>query len=200
MFENVTGIILAGGDSLRMGHNKAAVEFNGLPLVKKTVDLFKTLFPEVIVVSRKTGKYGDLECREVCDNIPQKGAMVGILTGLTESVTDYIFTAACDMPFMKEEVISLIVSKGRDYLVCLPELSGKKHPLHALYSKRCYYSMIDFIKGGNKSLVRFIASLPPEKVRYITEEEVRKVDPEALSIFNMNTPEELEFARKFLNK
>jgi len=200
MFENVTGVVLAGGDSSRMGHNKAAVEFNGLPLIKKTVGLFKKLFPEVIVVSRKSGKYGELGCREVCDILPQKGAMIGILTGLSASGTDYIFTAACDMPFIKEEVISLIVSKGTGYHVGLPEVSGTKHPLHALYSKKCYDLIIDFINRGDKSLIRFIESLPPETVRPVTEEEIRRVDPEAISVFNMNTPAELEFARNLLTR
>ena len=200
MFKNVTGVILAGGDSSRMGHNKAAVEFDGLPLVKKTVMLFKKLFPEVIVVSRITGKYGDLGCREVCDIFPQKGAIIGILTGLVNSSTEYIFTAACDMPFLQEDVISLIVLKGQRSSVCLPELSGKKHPLHALYSKKCRDPIIRFIEEGNKSIIRFVASLRAKEIKTITDEEIIRVDPEALSLFNMNTPAELEIARKLILK
>ena len=194
MFNNVTGIILTGGESRRMGFDKGSIELAGSHLLEKTVELFKRLFPDVIVVSKEVGRFGDLGCREVKDILPAMGAMVGIVTGLKAAETDYIFTAACDMPFLNEKVISLIIDKGAGFDIAIPEVGGRSHPLHALYSKSCYNGMKACMERGERGLNRFIKSLPERSVRAVTEDEIREVDPEFLSLFNMNTPEELERA------
>lgn len=199
MYENVTGIVLFGGESKRMGKDKAAIEVGGVSLIRKTINLFKEVFPEVIAISKETGRLGDLGCKEVQDAYPGKGPMVGILTGLEESGTDYIFAAACDMPFINEKVIDLIVSNGIGHDVALPIISGKTDPLHALYSKDCFEKMLHFMENEGRSLNRFIDSLPDGSVKYVSEDEIKSVDPEALSIFNMNTPEELERAKRLIS-
>lgn len=200
MFTHITGIILAGGESTRMGQDKASIEMGGVSLVKKNVDLFRRLFGDVIVISKKTGRFGELGCREVRDSFPQQGAMIGLLTGLRESGTEYIFVTACDMPFLKEKVIELIIKKGEGFDVSLPVISGKQNPLHAIYSKRCYRKVLAFMEKEGKSLNRFINELPQDKVRIVTEKEIREIDPDALSLFNMNTPEEYEKAKEIINR
>ena len=200
MFDDVTGIILTGGESKRMGKDKASLELSGRPLVERTVGLFKRLFGDTIIVAKKAGRLGDLGCREVEDMLPESGAMVGILTALKEAKTGYIFTAACDMPFLNEKVIALIVEEGQNFDVTIPEWGGKIHPMHAMYSKDCYKGMLRFMRESGKSISRFISNLPTEKVRIIGEEELKAVDPEGRSLFNMNTPEELKMAEALISK
>ncbi|MDH3975689.1 MAG: molybdenum cofactor guanylyltransferase [Deltaproteobacteria bacterium] len=198
MFDNVTGIVLAGGESRRMGQPKAAIDVEGTPLLKKSVQLFKELFPRVIAISKKTGSFGNVGCEESGDLFPGMGPMVGILTAFKITASDYLFVAACDMPFLNRKVIELIVEEGQGYDVALPKIGGKGDPLHALYSKNCYHKMLSFMEKGGRSLNRFINALHRESVRYIGEEEIKKVDPHALSLFNMNTPEELEKAKQLI--
>jgi molybdopterin-guanine dinucleotide biosynthesis protein A len=200
MFYDVTGIILAGGDSRRMGRDKAMLRLSETAIIETTARLFKRLFSEVIIVSKQAGRFGDLRCREVEDIYPDKGAMIGILTGLKEAETDYIFTAACDMPFLNEKVINLIINSGRGYDVALPSAAGYTHPLHALYSRKCLDGMSAFMEKGEKGINRFIKNLPKNRVKTISEEEVKALDPDALSLFNVNTPEDMERAGRIFKK
>lgn len=200
MFKKVTGVLLAGGESRRMGRDKAGIELDGVSTAKRTIDAFRPLFADMFAVSKTTGRFDDLGCREVADIFGEMGAMVGILTALGEAKTEYIFVAACDMPFIDRNVVELIVSKGIGRDVALPLISGNGDPLHAIYSKDCFERMLAFMKKEGKSLNRFIESLPEDQVRYISEDEIRAVDPEALSLFNMNTPEDLEKAKKMSDR
>lgn len=199
MFNNVTGIVLAGGESRRMGQDKAAIEIDGISLLNKTVQLFKGLFPEVVAVSKEPGHFGHVDCREVGDLFPGMGPMVGILTAFKVTASDYIFVAACDMPFLNRNVIELIVREGLGFDIALPKRGEKGDPLHALYSRNCYKSMLSFLENEGRSLNRYIDSLPEKKIRRIGEEEINKVDSQFLSLFNMNTPEELEKAKKLFS-
>lgn len=200
LFNNITGVILAGGESKRMGRDKATLEFSGDTLIKKTVHLFKLLFPTVIVISKKRDHLKDLDCEVVEDILPERGAMIGILTAFRESAEESIFVAACDMPFLNKDVISYIISEGAGFDAALPVVAGKKHPLHALYSRAISGPMLEVFKKGEKSLNAFIDSLAPERVRLIGEDEIKKIDAATLSLFNMNTQEELEKAKKILLK
>jgi len=200
MFKNVTGVLLAGGESRRMGRDKAGIKLAGVTTAKRTIDAFRPLFADIFAVSKTTGRFADLDCREVADIFEEMGAMVGVLTALKEAKTGYIFVAACDMPFIDRGVVELIVMKGAGFKVTLPLISGKGDPLHALYSKDCFEGMLAFMKKEGKSLKRFIESLPEGQIRYISEDEIREVDPGALSLFNMNTPEDLERARKLRDR
>lgn len=197
-FNKITGIILAGGESKRMGKDKATLKFSGDTLIKKTVDLFKTLFPEVIIISKKTDHLKDLGCEVIEDISPERGAMVGIVTAFNAAKSESIFVAACDMPFLNKEVISYIIEEGSGFDAALPVVEGKKHPLHALYSRNCFDAMSFTLKNGRKSVNAFIDSLENENVRLVSEDEIKKVDPNTLSLFNMNTQEELERAKEII--
>ena len=199
-FNDITGVILAGGESKRMGRDKSTLEFSGDRLIKKTVQLFKSLFPDVIVISKETDHLKDLDCPVIEDMVPDRGAMIGILTAFKNSTKEAIFVAACDMPFLNKELISYIISEGSGFDVALPVVAGKRHPLHGLYSRASSGPMSEALKKGKKSLNAFINSLAPEKVRLIDEEEIKQIDAEALSLFNMNTVEEFEMAKNIVDK
>jgi molybdopterin-guanine dinucleotide biosynthesis protein A len=184
IFSDVTGIILAGGESRRMGTDKALIRLSGKTLIEQTAHIFKKLFAETIIISKDPGRFKMAGCRELPDASDERGAMVGLLTALESSETEFIFTAACDMPFLNDQIISLIVNKGRPFDVALPCSGGHTHPLHALYSKRCLKAMAESLARGEKSLKRFIKSLPHDRVRLILEEEMRAIDPEIEEVLN----------------
>ena len=200
MFKKITGVLLAGGESRRMGRDKSGIEVDGVTTAERTIAAFRLLFADVFAVSKTTGRFAGFGCREVADIFDEMGAMVGVLTALKEAKTDYIFVAACDMPFIDKAVVELIVSKGTGFRAALPLISGKGDPLHALYGRDCFDDMLVFMQKEGRSLNRFIESLPGSQVRYVSEDEIREVDKEALSLFNMNTPEDLEKARKLSDR
>ncbi len=196
--EAVTGIILAGGKSSRMGRNKALLDFGGRSIIEHTVDLFKSIFAEVILVTNTPGEYANLGIKTVTDIFPGKGSLGGIYTGLIHSAHDYSFIASCDMPFLRRELIEFLISLKEDYDAVVPRLKDGYEPLHAVYSKRCIKPIESMINKGD---LRIIGFYPEVRVREVSEEELTPFNPESSSFININTPEEYEDAvRRPLNK
>lgn len=187
----VTGIILAGGKSSRMGRNKALLDFGGRSIIEHTADLFKSIFPEVILVTNTPEEYANLGIKIVTDIFPGKGSLGGIYTGLFHSSHDYSFIASCDMPFLRRELIEFLISLKDGYDVVVPRLKDGHEPLHAVYSKRCLKPIKSMI---NREDLRIIGFYPKVSVREVPEEELAPFNPEPSSFININTPEEYETA------
>lgn len=187
---DVTGIILAGGKSSRMGQNKALLDFGGRSIIEHTVDLFKPLFQEVIIVTNSPSEYENLDVRIVTDIFPGKGSLGGIYTGLFYSSNKYSFIASCDMPFLKGDLIEFLVSLRDNYDVIVPCPKSGREPIHAVYSKRCLKPIETLIEKGD---LRIIGFYPEVNVREVSEEEFAPFNPE-LSFMNVNTSEEYEEA------
>ena len=192
---NITGVILAGGLSRRMGQDKRRLHWQGeyfLDLVCRVMD---SLFEEVLVVTAQE----DYDCshlpvRLVTDKIPKKGSLGGLYTGLIEAKHSLIFVVACDMPFLsKESITRLCMEPESDVLVV--KLSTGMQPLHARYSKRCVLTIEKMIHDGDLK----IKNLPAQSslsVRHIEETLFDDIDPHRRSFMNINTPADFEFARK----
>src|SRR4030067_2718582 len=98
----MTGVILTGGKSSRMGQDKALLSIGGVQLIKRMLDVFGALFDEILVVTNKTGRHAGSGYREVTDIIPDCGPLGGIYTGLSSASSDRIFVAPCHLPFLRE--------------------------------------------------------------------------------------------------
>lgn len=186
---DVTGVILAGGKSSRMGRNKAFLEVGGNRIINKTVSLFKSIFEEILLVTNTPEEYSDLDLRIVTDIYPGKGSLGGIYTGLFYSGCDYSFVASCDMPFLRKDLIEFLLSLKDGYDVIVPRLKDGYEPLHAVYSRKCLKPMGNMIK---KNDLRIIGFYPEVKVRDVTEDELAAFISEPSPFINVNTPEEYE--------
>ena len=184
----VSGVVLSGGESSRMGSNKAFIEINGKRIIDRILELMQTLFPEVIVVTNTPLDYVDLNARIVTDIVPGKGSLGGIYTGLFYSSYPYSVVVACDMPFLKKEVIESLLTKRDRYDVVIPHLSDGFHPLHAVYSRRCLTFIEHLIEVDDLKIIHFFNRI---KVRAVKEEEILQLDPKLASFVNINTPEDL---------
>lgn len=189
----VTGIILAGGKSSRMGRNKALLDFGGRSIIERTVDLFKSIFPEVILVTNSPEEYTNLGIKIVTDIFPGKGSLGGIYTGIFHSSHDYSFIASCDMPFLGRELIEFLISLKEGYDVVVPRLKDGHEPLHALYSKNCLNQIVVMINKGD---LRIIGFYPDVRVREVAEDELQPYIFIPSPFININTPEEYEDAVK----
>lgn len=188
----MTGIILSGGRSTRMGgYNKAFLDFQGERLIDRTVRLFKSIFEEVILVTHSPLEYIDQDVMIVKDIVPPKGPLGGIYTGLFFSSSSRSFVAACDMPFLNEAFIRFMMDKAREHDVVVPETSDGPQPLHAVYSRKC---MGEIFKLIEKEKYKITLLYKRVKILKIPRDVILPYDPELRIFSNINAPEDL---RKF---
>jgi len=168
----MTGVILAGGRNSRIGQNKAFLEIGGKMIIKKTIEIYKKIFDEILIITNTPEDYQYLGLKVYTDLIPNRGSLGGIYTGLHYSKSDYTFFSACDMPFLNEKVIRHIIKGARDYDIIVPYYKHRLHPLHAVYSKRClpiFKGMVEENRLKIKALflkfrVKKIADIPETRL------------------------------------
>lgn len=185
---SITGMILSGGKSLRMGENKAFIEIEGMPIIQRICNLFRGLFREVIIVTHQRELYLHLEATVHKDLFPNAGALGGLYTGLIYSSFPYAFTVACDMPFLKASVIEYLSQQVERYDVVVPKTHDGLQPLHAIYSKNCIPPIQKMLQEKKTRIIDFYPSV---RVKMIEAKEILGIDPEMESFINLNTPEEL---------
>jgi molybdenum cofactor guanylyltransferase len=184
---NAAGIILAGGKSSRFGRDKALEPIDGKPLIQRIKEEFGTLFQEVIVVANQPEKYEFLGVEIHRDIIPGLGPIGGLYTGLTVIGCEWSFFAACDMPFINKRLVRALADLRPGYDVVAPRVDWKIEPLHAFYNRRCLAPLQEIIESGQRQIIPLFKQV---RVRFVEEEELRAIDPELTSFFNINFPED----------
>jgi len=188
MTHSITGIILSGGKSLRMGRNKAFIQIEGVPIIERICSVLKNLFREIIIVTDQGDLFGYLQVRTCADLLPGRGALGGLYTGLYYASFRYSFCVGCDMPFLSEPLIGFLLSQLGDEDLLVPRTADGLQPLHAFYSKTCLEPVRELLDGGGYKIIDFY---PRVRSRMIAEEEFLFLDPARKSFINVNTPEEL---------
>lgn len=184
----MTGIILSGGKNRRMGENKAFIAVDGERLIDRTVRLFRSLFPEVIIVTTSPQDYLDQDAATVTDILPGKGALGGIYTGLFWAREEYAFVAACDMPFLNRSFIEYMIRQTPGYDIVVPACAEGPQALHAVYSRRC----IPVIRGLlDRERLKISGVFPGHRVLKLSLEIIHSFDPAEKMFLNVNTPEDL---------
>ena len=186
----VSAAIMAGGQSKRMGQDKAWIELDGEPLIKRVADVLGELADEVIVVANDP-RYESLGLRVVRDRWPQGGALGGIATGIGAATHDTVLVAACDMPFLSVDVWRVLLGHAGEGDVVIPKIGGEYETMHALYTKACVPQMARAIAENRLRVISFFDQV---RVLAIEEPELRAADPTLRSFTNVNTPEELASA------
>ena len=193
----VNGIILAGGGGTRLGADKALEKVGRESLLQLAVNALGALCRRIIVVIGKERTLPSLnpgaDIEVVSDIYPGKGSLGGIYTGLASSEPDYNLAVACDMPFLQVPLLRYMVEQAEGYDAVLPRSARGIEPLHAVYGRSCLPHLLATIAADRLS-VRYI--LRDIRVRYIEADEIKRYDPERLSLFNINNRKELETARK----
>lgn len=193
MFDDVTGVLLAGGKSLRMGEDKRFLHVGEKTLFDRGLQVLRTVFPEVLVVIAADSQPVDVPVQVFRDVIPHCGSLGGLFTGLKEAKTPYVFVVACDMPFLSLRTIEAFINR-RHHVDIVMARRGGLQPLHAVYGKRCLPVMEGMIRTGDLKIQRIVDS-PLLQVRLLEEEDCQLIDPTGKSFLNVNTPDDLEVAR-----
>lgn len=181
----VTGVILAGGLSSRMGSNKALLPYRGGRFIEAIHRQFAELFGEVLLVTNQPEQYSFLPCRMVADLHPGMGALAGLYSGLYHSETEHIFAVACDMPYLNNALIRRLAALREGADVVIPQGEHGVEPLHALYGKNCLNHMEAALAADRRRIVSFF---PQVHVLQLPSEQVATIDPAFDSFRNVNTP------------
>ncbi len=187
-------IILAGGQSRRMGRNKALLrlEAGGPTLIERAVGAVSGFGP-VLLVTNTPDEYAFLGLPMALDAVGGQGPLAGLLAGLTASSAAHNFVLACDMPQLQPALLRYMAARPRDYDVLVPRWTApdgaeQVETLHAIYSKACIPAVAACLERGKRRMVGFYGDV---RVLYLDEPELRAVDPDLAGFRNLNTPEDL---------
>ena len=182
-------VIQAGGQSQRMGQNKALMPFLGQPLIERVVQRVKSAAAELILITNQPEQFAYLGLPLVADLIPGKGPLGGLFTSLTVASFPVVAVIACDMPFVNAALLETQrdLLAGGDWDVVIPHSEEGLEPLHALYSAACRETFENAIRQGERKILDVIGRL---NVRQVSSEELRRVGVKESSFVNVNTPEE----------
>jgi molybdopterin-guanine dinucleotide biosynthesis protein A len=187
-YPDVTGALVAGGQARRLGGAvKGLLKVEGEPLAARSLRLFARLFPSALVVANDPAPYLPLGAPVVADRLPGRGAPGGLHAALVAATTPWVFTAACDMPFLSEAGVALLYARREGAPAVLPRWGGRLEPLHALWSRACLPALERALAEGEPSL-RALAALVGARV--VEESAWRMIDPDGRAFENVNTPED----------
>lgn len=176
-----------------MGENKAFIQIEGVPIIKRIYDLFNELFQEVIIVTNQKDLFSDFGSKIYSDLIPGKGALGGLYTGIFFSSFHHSFCVACDMPFIKKSLVQYLIENRDDEDVIVPRTKDGFQPLHAIYSKNCVDPIRRIIGEGKSKIIDIYHQV---NVKIVEEKDFLSLDPGRESFINVNTPEELLSIRR----
>lgn len=189
----VTAVILAGGQSSRMGSNKALLPYRGGRFIESIYQQLAELCKEVLLVTNTPEQYNFLPCRTVSDLYPGMGALAGLHAGLHYSRTPHIFAVACDMPYLNDTLIRALLARRHQADVVIPESDSGLEPLHAIYGQACLPAMEQALLAGRRRIISFF---PQVHVHTFSSDHVATIDQEFSSFSNINTPADYFELRK----
>jgi molybdopterin-guanine dinucleotide biosynthesis protein A len=189
MITDCTAIVMAGGDSSRMGTDKANVTLGEKTLLQSVIATMQQLFPQVIVSVRQPRAGIDLP--QVCDEQADGGPLAGLVASLGQITTPWAFMVACDMPFVVPEVVELLAGYRLQHQAVVPVVHGHPQPLAAFYAASCLAPLRASFAAEQKGLRSVLKQLD---VRYVDEAEMLEADPLLRSFFDLDTPQDVEAA------
>jgi molybdopterin-guanine dinucleotide biosynthesis protein A len=192
----LTVAVQAGGESSRMGEDKALKSFLGRPLIQRVIERLASIADEMIVTTNRPAEYGFLNLRLIADLKPGRGALGGLYTAVASAAHPFVAVIACDMPFASanffESACSLMVEKEAD--VVIAKTNEGYEPLHALYRRESCLLAIEAALGADQWKVT--SWFPEVKLYTLTHDEVETFDPSGLCFWNLNTPAEFKQAEE----
>lgn len=190
----VSGIVLAGGRGTRLGGvNKALLDIGGQTTLERVLEALGDLVAETILVVNDESLVGTRDVRIVRDPDPHAGVLPAMLAALEVATGSLCVLVACDMPFLDRALLGWMVQTGLEHDVVIPRIGEQLQPMHAVYRREaCCEAVAVALARGDRRMISFLDGL---RVREIGEAELRRLDPELQSFFNINTAENLDRAR-----
>lgn len=192
----LTVVIQAGGESRRMGRDKALLPFLGKPLIERVIGRVSTLADELVVTTNKPEKYAFLDIPLFTDLIPGRGALGGLYTALSIASYPLVAVVACDMPFASAELLAWerdqVLEDGFD--AAIPVTPSGSEPFHAVYRREaCLPAILGALQSNQWRVDSWYSQV---KIRFLAMEEMKSFDSHRLAFRNVNTPEDLAHAEQ----
>ena len=192
MIADCTALILAGGDSRRMGQDKTRIEFEGTSLLQRAIDRMRVVFPHVLVSVRQ--RRDDIDAPQVCDTVPGAGPLAGLCAGLEAAGTSWVFVMATDMPFPETKLIRRLAQSRGTHQAVVPVVGDMPQPTFAFYARQALPLLKSTLAGsGKRSLLSSLACL---EVRWVDEAALVSSDPELRSFIDLDTPQDWSKIRR----
>lgn len=190
---DITGIILAGGKSRRMGTNKALLIVGGKRNIERMTAVMKEITDYVYIIANEKAPYEFLLLPIVSDRIAGSGPLAGIHSGILASDTTYCFVTACDYPFLSVKAMQYMMKQCEGYDGVVPIIHGRKHPLVAIYHRSILPVVEEHLDAKNLKIMNLLSKL---NIRYVDETEFLRLGEDMNMLFlNMNKPEDYEVAK-----
>ncbi len=185
-----TGVILAGGQNKRFdGQNKAFIRVGKRRIVDRLLDVYTQLFDQIVLVTNDPAAYMDVNALIVSDHYTRRSSLNGLHAGLFAAAHEYAFFAACDTPFIKKELVHCVLAHiERKVDIFIPQTAAGYEPMFAVYRKTCLPVMAWQLEHDKLKIQGLFRKL---RVKTIPEADLRQIDQELISFFNINTPEDL---------
>lgn len=186
-------IVLAGGQSKRLGTPKALLPLGDTTLIGAVLSRLKPVFRQVIVVAKQGHNLPNLGVELLTDDLPEQGPLVGLVRGLAASDAPWCLLVGCDMPFLNPHVISRMAERLEGCDILAPYLEGRMQTLHAFYSRECLPTANKLLGDGVTSLQALLRRC---RVKSMGADEFLDLDPDMLSFRDVDTPEEYRAAQE----
>ncbi|MFH1874511.1 MAG: molybdenum cofactor guanylyltransferase [Pseudomonadota bacterium] len=185
-------IILSGGLGSRLGYvEKGLLEIQGEQLVQRKINQLNSQFEQLILVTNKPELYQHLsEVAIIQDEQKQQGPLFGLYSGLKASSTNINFVTAVDMPYFIPQLVDYFAQFTKDYETVVAMINNTIQPLFGFYAKSSLEKIAEMLASpkGKKSVT---AVSENTRAKIISEQEVRKIDPDLKSFININTEKDL---------
>jgi molybdopterin-guanine dinucleotide biosynthesis protein A len=189
--------IQAGGQSKRMGRDKALVKLAGKPIIEHILDRIEGLGNEILITTNNPVDLAYLGVRMESDSIPGAGSLAGLQTALKAAHFPHTLVLACDMPFISRPLLEFMIELIPQGDIIVPRRHGYFEPMHAIYSQTCLPLIEAALKAADTRVISFYDQV---QVRVIDEMEWTRFDPKGMSFFNINSPEDLIYAEETLRQ
>lgn len=170
-----------------MKTNKAFLTLEGKPLVERSLSVLQAVFAEVMISSNTPELYRRYNVPVVKDDVLDQGPLQGIYQGLKTSRYENVFYVACDMPFLREDLIRYMSSWTSEYDIVVPRIQNRLHPLHAFYQRRCLPTIEKHLAAERLKIMDIYLS---HSVRCLEESDFAAFKDYSKTFLNVNTPED----------
>ncbi len=178
-----------------MGRDKARVLLAGRPLITHVLERAAPLGTDVLVTTNSPEAFDFLGVRLVPDDHPGLGALAGLQTALRAAQAERVLVLACDLPFVSVPLLEHLLLVAPEADAVLPRWHGELEPLHAVYRRTCLGPIEQALAEGRQRMISFHESI---RLHVVEEEDIAAFDPQGLTFFNVNTPDELQTAERLL--
>ncbi|MFA9559112.1 molybdenum cofactor guanylyltransferase [Evansella sp. AB-rgal1] len=191
--KNITGIVLAGGKSKRMGQNKALLEIKGEKSILRILEKLERITSNIIINTNSPEEFQFLSHDIVEDEMKDKGPLGGIYSSLVQSSSIWNFIVACDLPHFNDQIAQYLVSliEKNNVQCVIPVIDERIHPLYGVYNKSVLSTVKKHIENNSLKITEVLRELTMYSVTEkellangFSEKEIEK------AFFNMNRPED----------